>query len=241
MKELTGSEKQIKWANDIRSNILKKYYETYPDDHKVIDILFYIPTDAKFWIDHRSHQYGRCIGILASSILGKTRTNYAFEATSKNLSAWIEDGIKTRGEQDDYEEEAKYEYIVPAAANISDDSDFDYEKDGVPTQKRPLREALKGALLPYSTQEKKPTIAETIGELFDNDGSCFINNDGQELDDICSDILSRKERNQKDEGMYKYIFSDTSVIVIVNSFWDYGYKNCFCCQGEGHTHVDEKG
>lgn len=54
---LTGSEKQISWANDIRKSFLAALInlsKIIPDAQKsAVVALFSKPTEAKFWIDNR--------------------------------------------------------------------------------------------------------------------------------------------------------------------------------------------
>ena len=49
--ELTGSEKQIAWANNIRAELVAKALESKPKK-KFFDLVNE-KTDAKWWIDHR--------------------------------------------------------------------------------------------------------------------------------------------------------------------------------------------
>lgn len=55
--ELTGSEKQIKWANDIRAQKLADILNTYGTSKEFLDVLYPLVnkiTESKFWIDNRS-------------------------------------------------------------------------------------------------------------------------------------------------------------------------------------------
>lgn len=53
---LTGSEKQIKWANDIRSQKLAEVLKVYGTSKEFLDVLYPLvnkKSESKFWIDNR--------------------------------------------------------------------------------------------------------------------------------------------------------------------------------------------
>jgi hypothetical protein len=80
------------------------------------------------------------------------------------------------------------------------------------------------------------TTAQTIADLFDNDGQKFLLPDDVELDDICDDNHSRREyRDGWGTDTYRHVFPDGSVLTVAGGAWDLGYRDCYCWQEAGHS------
>ena len=82
------------------------------------------------------------------------------------------------------------------------------------------------------------TTAEKISEKFSNDGQCFTNAAGEELDDVCEAHTRPDYRDGYGTDTYRYTFDDGSVITIAGDGWDLGYPGCYCWQGVGHDDCD---
>lgn len=59
MKQLTGTEKQIKWAEDIRAEKIAEMRSAAPGERgmKIIDHLENKIGNAEWWINHRTYHY----------------------------------------------------------------------------------------------------------------------------------------------------------------------------------------
>jgi len=81
------------------------------------------------------------------------------------------------------------------------------------------------------------TTAEKIAEQLSNDGQIFETADGASLDDLCRAANGRQEWRDgyRTGDHYKWIFGDSSVIMVCCGCWDLGYVDCWCWDGEGHT------
>ncbi len=72
------------------------------------------------------------------------------------------------------------------------------------------------------------TIAECIAVRFHDDGSCFQNGHGTWLENACSKVACRFNKEFQNE---RYVFEDLSTITIGGDAWDLGYHECWCWQG----------
>ena len=77
------------------------------------------------------------------------------------------------------------------------------------------------------------TTAQTIAELFGNDGQCFVAE--IQIEEICEQHSGRvgKTINSKRQATL-YRFLDDSAIVVAGDAWDYLHPDCSCgCCFEG--------
>lgn len=81
------------------------------------------------------------------------------------------------------------------------------------------------------------TTAEQIAARFHGDGQCWTDDNGKEFDAECSDACVRCEWRDgfKVGDTYRYEFVDGSVITVAGDGWDFGYPDCYCWRGAGHT------
>ncbi len=77
-------------------------------------------------------------------------------------------------------------------------------------------------------------IAESIAEQFENDGQVFEDKDELTLDQECRAYTRPDYLYGHGTDIYKYVFSDRSVIIVAGDCWDFGYVNCWCMNGNGH-------
>lgn len=77
------------------------------------------------------------------------------------------------------------------------------------------------------------TTAELISSMFGDNGQCFKT---KNKDFITECKRLAKYIEYQVGGDMRFIFYDFSVITIIGSFWDIGYRDCWCWQNEnGHT------
>lgn len=77
------------------------------------------------------------------------------------------------------------------------------------------------------------TTAQTIAARFGGDGQCWEDGSGRHISDVCGDE-TRSERHDGHE-MDRFVFEDGSAITLAGGAWDFGYADCWCWRGAGHT------
>lgn len=93
----------------------------------------------------------------------------------------------------------------------------------------PYSRIIKGeAVKPANTEDDSmshdvPTTAEIVANLFDDDGSCFTNDAGQDLFDHCRDLAIQSVVDDVDNGNVRFVFGDGSSIVALGDGWDIGF------------------
>lgn len=72
--ELSGTEKQVKWANSIRAKFVDEIVKTYEleGDEDIVNY-FNAKSEARYWIDNRNNDFGKIVEDL----------NKAFEESAK--------------------------------------------------------------------------------------------------------------------------------------------------------------
>jgi hypothetical protein len=81
------------------------------------------------------------------------------------------------------------------------------------------------------------TTAEKIAELFGDDGQCWETESGETFFDACERHLPDVSRPEP--GVIRHTFDDGSVLTAAGAAWDFGYSDCYCWQGAGHTETCE--
>jgi len=80
--------------------------------------------------------------------------------------------------------------------------------------------------------------AMEISGLLGHDGQVFNTASGNSIQDLCWAALGKREVDTSRDAE-KFTFQDGSVITICGGGWDYGYTDCFCWKGEGHSNYCE--
>ena len=79
------------------------------------------------------------------------------------------------------------------------------------------------------------TLAETISRrYYSDDGQVWRDADGVALEDALETAGAMRERSNE-HSAERYTLPDGSVITMQGGGWDYGYPDCWCWQGAGHT------
>jgi hypothetical protein len=88
------------------------------------------------------------------------------------------------------------------------------------------------------TETTEKTTAEKIADRFDNDGQRW-ERDGVDIDDVCREHAVPHARPEYRDGWgtdtYRWVFADGSVLTMAGAAWDFGYPDCWCWRGAGHT------
>ena len=71
--------------------------------------------------------------------------------------------------------------------------------------------------------------------MFDNDGQVFETVDGIELEEVCCEYTRPDYRDGVGTDVIRWTFADDSVITVAGDGWDYGYVDCYCWRGAGHS------
>lgn len=83
------------------------------------------------------------------------------------------------------------------------------------------------------------TTAQTLADLFDNDGQQFRDADGRNIKTAAEDLGARV-RHPSGRGCSPivYVFDDGSAIVEADGCWDYRADGCesACMRGSGTVH-----
>jgi len=77
------------------------------------------------------------------------------------------------------------------------------------------------------------TIAETIAKRFRDNHWCCTDAAGHQLADVCSEYAAPDQDWELEAT--RWTFEDLSVITASGPEWDFGYPDCFCMRGWGHT------
>jgi hypothetical protein len=80
------------------------------------------------------------------------------------------------------------------------------------------------------------TIAQKISERF-GDGQTWVDDSGAKLMDVLEEHASEThwQDGWRNGDVISFDFADESVITVWNGIWDFGYPECYCLQGAGHT------
>ena len=81
---------------------------------------------------------------------------------------------------------------------------------------------------------KHTTIAETISARYGNDGTRWFDADGIYLEDALRAAGARESYSARHDAS-RWALPDGSIITTSGGGWDYGYADCFCWRGAGHT------
>ena len=73
--------------------------------------------------------------------------------------------------------------------------------------------------------------AQQISDRYKNDGQCFIDTDGGEIEDACAS----SGQTEKNDAWTRFTFPDGSVITVAGDGWDLGFECCHGWQGAGHS------
>ncbi len=81
------------------------------------------------------------------------------------------------------------------------------------------------------------TTAEKIASLLHDDGQVWESDEGFLFTEMVEENGAHAEwRDGYRIGeVVRYTFPDSSVITEAGAAWDFGYPDCFCWQGVGHT------
>ncbi len=81
------------------------------------------------------------------------------------------------------------------------------------------------------------TTAQKIAEQLHDDGQVWETDGGITFGRLVAEESSRADwRDGYRTGeVVRYTFLDGSVITEAGAAWDFGYLDCFCWQGVGHT------
>ena len=83
----------------------------------------------------------------------------------------------------------------------------------------------------------KTTTAEYISKLLNDDGQNFTAATGTSFKDLTlnAGALADWRDGYQIGEVIRYTFPDGSVILEAGAAWDFGYPDCYCWKGEGHT------
>lgn len=81
------------------------------------------------------------------------------------------------------------------------------------------------------------TTAEQISALLRDDGQVWEAADGRSFDELIAEHggTSAWRDGFQTGDVVRHTFPDGSVITVAGDGWDFGYPECFCWQGAGHT------
>lgn len=88
------------------------------------------------------------------------------------------------------------------------------------------------------------TQAQTVAAIFGDDGQCWHIDEGEDgvdiiqtsIDEMCERHGARREwRYGHGTDTYRWVWADGSVLTMAGAAWDFGYQDCWCWDGTGHT------
>ena len=85
-----------------------------------------------------------------------------------------------------------------------------------------------------SVTSQAADTAHEVGARYGDDGQRFEDADGVWISDACETSGVQVDQNWGRE-MTRYTFDDGSVITVAGGGWDYGYADCWCWDGTGHS------
>jgi hypothetical protein len=85
------------------------------------------------------------------------------------------------------------------------------------------------------------TQAQQIAAMYDHDGQRWYIDEGEDgvdiietyIEDMCKRHGARRCPGGAD--VTRWDFADGSCLTMAGGGWDFGYRDCFCWQGVGHT------
>lgn len=77
------------------------------------------------------------------------------------------------------------------------------------------------------------TVAEEVAAIFNSDGTIFEDSEGRTLDEVAEAYSG--ERSRVRDGHYRWVFPDGSILAVNGVAWDFGFADCWCFAGNGHT------
>jgi len=80
------------------------------------------------------------------------------------------------------------------------------------------------------------SIARRISSMLGDDGQRWTTDDGRYLDEIAAELGGTRRREPlRSDDHYRWTFYDGSAVTCHGGYWDLGYQDCWCWEGEGHT------
>ena len=85
------------------------------------------------------------------------------------------------------------------------------------------------------------TIAEKIAAQFDDDGQCFTDSNGNDLETVCKSEMKSLWCIETEDDTKKYKFKDNSILTVHGNGWDFGFDCCFGLKSGNHSANCENG
>lgn len=88
------------------------------------------------------------------------------------------------------------------------------------------------------TKGQTMTTAQKIANRLNNNGQVWETKDGVSFSDLIAKAVPQIDyRDGYGTDVIRYTFDDGSVITEAGAGWDFGYADCYCWQGAGHTEL----
>lgn len=84
---------------------------------------------------------------------------------------------------------------------------------------------------------EQQTQAEKFAAEFNNDGECFATDDERSFVEVLRHYQADAKWLDGDRAFspVRNTFPDGSIIIERGPAWDFGYADCYCLAGNGHT------